>query len=181
MVSRANVITRKAFKLITYAFLILGFCLGFPVLGKYVDTILPNYQVLSPKLIILGLGIVTIMFGAVLVFWSIFLFETRGRGTPNPLMPPRDLVISGPYRISRNPMYTGGFLVILGQSLIYNSLGLVLVSLIFIIVINFHLILFEEPELKKRFGAQYEDYTKKVSRFFNPFKLLKGDGLGNSK
>src|SRR5687767_177206 len=51
--------------------------------------------------------------GGALVLWCWYEFVTRGRGTPVPIDPPRHLVVVGPYRYVRNPMYVAALLIIL--------------------------------------------------------------------
>src|SRR5207244_2742364 len=62
--------------------------------------------------------------GAAVALWCIFTFAALGRGTPAPFDPPRRLVIRGPYRFVRNPMYMGAGLALAGAALFYESLPL---------------------------------------------------------
>src|SRR6266436_8055343 len=62
--------------------------------------------------------------GAAVALWCIFTFASVGRGTPMPLDPPRRLVIQGPYRFVRNPMYIGAGLALASAALFYKSLPL---------------------------------------------------------
>jgi protein-S-isoprenylcysteine O-methyltransferase Ste14 len=112
------------------------------------------------------------VFGAALVCLGLFVFVwctrdfiTKGRGTPNPLDPPKIVVARGPYRWVRNPMYVCATLMIFGQSLILRSTTLLLYSLA--VLLGFHLFvtLYEEPALRRRFGASYEDYCRTVPRW----------------
>ncbi len=78
---------------------------------------------------------------------------------------PNALVAEGLYRYSRNPMYLGVLLTIFGQGLI--SYGL-------IVWICFHtvVVLLEEPQLRKQNGEPYDEYRRKVPRWFLPFSYL---------
>src|SRR5512145_3530477 len=60
--------------------------------------------------------------GASVALWCIFTFAFMGRGTPAPFDPPRRLVIRGPYRHVRNPMYIGAGLALAGAALFYSSI-----------------------------------------------------------
>src|SRR4026207_1339765 len=60
--------------------------------------------------------------GAAVVRWCIFIFVSIGRGTPAPFDPPRRLVIRGPYRFARNPMYLGAAFAPAGAAVFYESL-----------------------------------------------------------
>ena len=59
--------------------------------------------------------------GAILALWCIATFIMIGRGTPAPFDPPRHLVVVGPYRLVRNPMYIGAALALAGAVLFYES------------------------------------------------------------
>ena len=76
-----------------------------------------------------------------------------------------ELVTSGIYRISRNPAFLGFYLVYIGMMLTFINIGLVIITVVTIIA--FHMqILQEETFLKSRFGKEYEDYMKRVGRYF---------------
>ena len=70
------------------------------------------------------LGAIAATVGALLVLWCILPFVFVGRGTPAPFDPPRRLVVRGPYRFVRNPMYLGAGFVLAGAAVIYRSLML---------------------------------------------------------
>src|SRR5437660_210854 len=61
--------------------------------------------------------------GGGLALWCIGTFVVLGRGTPAPFDPPRRLVVRGPYRYVRNPMYVGAFLALAGVAVVYRSLA----------------------------------------------------------
>src|ERR1700741_4558110 len=54
--------------------------------------------------------------GGALALWCVLTFATRGRGTPAPFDPPRVLVVGGPYRYVRNPMYLGAIAALVGAA-----------------------------------------------------------------
>jgi protein-S-isoprenylcysteine O-methyltransferase Ste14 len=111
-------------------------------------------------------GIVLVVLGSVLALWCIVAFGTIGRGTPAPFDPPRRLVIRGPYRFVRNPMYVGAGIALGGAALYYTSLPL-LGYLIFLWIVTHALVLYyEEPVLKRTFGAEYEQYLRDVRRWW---------------
>jgi protein-S-isoprenylcysteine O-methyltransferase Ste14 len=112
------------------------------------------------------------VFGAVLIgcglavfVWCHLDFIRKGRGTPNPLDPPKVLVARGPYRWVRNPMYVCATLILLGEALILRSPTFLLYALL--VLVSFHLFVtfYEEPALRRRFGAPYEDYCRTVPRW----------------
>jgi protein-S-isoprenylcysteine O-methyltransferase Ste14 len=103
--------------------------------------------------------------GAAVMFWCFRDFTFRGRGTPAPFDPPKELVISGPYRYVRNPMYAGGILVLLGWAVWSPSLALIVAPFLFFAATHLFVTIYEEPTLENKFGAAYEEYLQKVPRW----------------
>ncbi len=95
-------------------------------------------------------------------FWG---FAVRGRGTPLPLDPPKKLVVVGPYRIVRNPMYWSVAFVMLGEAAVFHSVALVDLAAVFFVAVNLFVLFVEEPGLKAKFGEEYEQYCRKVPRW----------------
>jgi protein-S-isoprenylcysteine O-methyltransferase Ste14 len=93
------------------------------------------------------------------------LFARRGRGTPLPLDAPRNLVTTGPFGVIRNPIITGEIAVVWGIALYLSSLGVLLYAILFALAGHWAVVKVEEPELRKRFGKQYEDYCRRVPRW----------------
>jgi protein-S-isoprenylcysteine O-methyltransferase Ste14 len=77
---------------------------------------------------------------------------------------PQRLVVEGPYRYVRNPLYDGDFCLILGAALLTRSWALVLLSALYLVQLAFQLPL-EERELGERFGVPYRRYCELVPRF----------------
>jgi protein-S-isoprenylcysteine O-methyltransferase Ste14 len=100
-------------------------------------------------------------------FWS---FTFRGRGTPVPIDPPKELVASGPYRYVRNPIYVGALLIFLGHFLWFGYWALLTYAMLAFIGVHLFVLLYEEPNLKRRFGTSYEEYLKRVPRWIPRFK-----------
>jgi len=69
-------------------------------------------------------GILAAAIGAALALWCILTFALFGKGTPAPFDPPRRLVVRGPYRYVRNPMYLGAATALAGAALCYQSAAL---------------------------------------------------------
>ena len=110
------------------------------------------------------------MMGIAMLIWCFRDFLVKGRGTPAPIDPPKELVVSGLYNYVRNPMYVGVFLVILGHFLWFGFLNLLIYAVVVGVVFHSFVTLYEEPNLKNRFGAVYEDYLKRVPRWIPKFK-----------
>ena len=111
------------------------------------------------------LGLVAIVAGAVLLAICIVEFARSGRGTLSPVDPPRHLVVRGLYRYVRNPMYLCVTLIVFGEALLIRSRELLAYWAIWFLVANLFVMGYEEPTLRRRFGASYDDYTRRVRRW----------------
>lgn len=110
------------------------------------------------------LGIVLIIFGIVMNIWSDSLFKKK-KTTVKPYENPAVLEISGPFQISRHPMYLGMPAILLGVSLMLGSIIAFIFPFLFVIVMEIKFIRFEEKNLEKIFGKKYLEYRKKVRRW----------------
>ena len=100
-------------------------------------------------------------------FWG---FALRGKGTPAPIDPPKKLVEEGPYRIVRNPMYWSVAFALLGEALVFHSLALAGLAAALFVGANLFVLFYEEPVLRRKFGAEYEDYCRRVPRWLPRLK-----------
>ena len=110
------------------------------------------------------------LIGAVILLWSFWNFLIQGRGTPAPIDPPKELVATGFYRYTRNPMYVGVLLVIAGHFLWFGFGNVLIYAAVIFTAFNTFIAYYEEPTLRKKFGAAYEDYCRQVPRWFPRFK-----------
>lgn len=108
--------------------------------------------------------------GGIILLWSFWNFLIQGRGTPAPTDPPKELVAVGFYRYVRNPMYVGIFLILLGHFLWFKFIWLIVYSAIAFLTVHLFVTGYEEPTLKRKFGATYEEYLKKVPRWIPRFR-----------
>ncbi len=116
------------------------------------------------------LGWPLLVLGFILMYWTLIFFF-RERGTPFPLNPPRNLITTGPYAVSRNPMLFGWFISFFGIGLLLGSIALFLIATpLLIAIFTTFITRIEEPELQMRFGEEYIEYTKRVPRFFPPIR-----------
>ncbi|HTO97196.1 MAG TPA: isoprenylcysteine carboxylmethyltransferase family protein [Myxococcales bacterium] len=104
--------------------------------------------------------------GVLLALWCVYTFARVGKGTPAPFDPPRRLVVRGPYRFVRNPMYIGAVLALLGAALAYRSWPLAGYAVLFLLVMHLFAVLYEEPTLRRTFGTDYEAYCVRVRRWW---------------
>jgi unsaturated rhamnogalacturonyl hydrolase len=111
-----------------------------------------------------GLAIGLPGFGLAIACIASFAFV--GRGTPAPFDPPRRLVVRGPYRLVRNPMYLGAALYLAGFAIFYQSTGGALYALAFLAVVHAFVVFYEEPALRRTFGCDYEAYCERVGRWW---------------
>ena len=148
---------------ITYATLFVGLLL------IYVPTRILSWSGIVRPAAIEGpqiTGIVIGSTGALVASWCVFTFAWVGRGTPAPFDPPRRLVIRGPYRFVRNPMYIGAGLALSGAALFYESLSLLAYGGMFLLVSHVFVVWYEEPTLRQTFGPEYEAYYRRVRRWW---------------
>jgi protein-S-isoprenylcysteine O-methyltransferase Ste14 len=111
------------------------------------------------------IGLLGIGSGTALLVGCIVEFARSGRGTLSPMDPPRTLVIRGPYRFVRNPMYLGVSLIVLGEVLLTRSRGLFAWWAAWFALVNLIVLVYEEPALRQQFGAAYERYAAAVRRW----------------
>lgn len=111
-----------------------------------------------------GVGAVPLAGGLLMGLWAIGYFR-RGDTTIIPFEQSSSLIVDGPYRLSRNPIYLSMVLVLLGVWLLLGSLSPVLVVLLFVWWISTRFIVKEEQHLETQFGRHYLEYKEKVRRW----------------
>jgi len=121
-------------------------------------------------------GFVFIALGSVAYFWCSGSFLFYAKGTPIPFTPTKELVVTGLYKFVRNPLYIAGTLVLAGETLLFQSIGIFIYTLIMFGVFHIH-VLIEETLLKNTFGKKYEQYRRSVPRWIPRFKSYRGNDL----
>jgi protein-S-isoprenylcysteine O-methyltransferase Ste14 len=111
------------------------------------------------------LGVLVLIAGAALVVETTTRFALQGRGTPAPWAPPERFVERGSYRYVRSPMYLGVILLVVGQGLLLGREILFLWAAVAWLIFTSFLAFYEEPELRRRFGAGYDAYRRRVRRW----------------
>jgi protein-S-isoprenylcysteine O-methyltransferase Ste14 len=118
------------------------------------------------------LGIVPVVLGSMLMLTCVWRFGTTGEGTPMPLDPPRKFVAVGPYRYVRNPMYWGMALTLIGEAVLFadwsrgNTIRMGVYAAVLVACTHAFVVLYEEPALRTKFGGEYEEYCRRVGRWW---------------
>ena len=113
-----------------------------------------------------GAGMLVGASGAALALACILTFVFVGKGTPAPFDPPRRLVVQGPYRFVRNPMYLGAGCALAGAALFYQSIPLLGYAAVFLLITHLFVVWYEEPTLRRIFDGDYEAYRRRVGRWW---------------
>lgn len=111
------------------------------------------------------IGGVLIAVGTFVVLDSFARFALQGLGTPAPVFPTKHLVVQGCYRRVRNPMYVAVVAVILGRALLFGNLRVLEYAALLWLLMHLFVLLYEEPTLRKTFGAEYERFRANVPRW----------------
>ena len=151
----------RVFRAVVYA---CCFLWGFAWIVLRVRTLDPDLGVSLPRGGVIP-GLLLMAVGGVLGLTCIVLFVSRGRGTPAPFDAPREFVAIGPYRYVRNPMYVGGLLLLAGLGLYFRSPSVLILSVVIFLLVHLLVVLYEEPTLRAKFGAPYENYCERVRRW----------------
>lgn len=118
----------------------------------------PNWRWLAAIPSVLGFAV------ALRCVWD---FGRTGHGTPAPIAPPQKLVVVGFYRYVRNPMYLGFFVGWIGLWIIFGHANWIAIAVACAVVLGVHLfvLFYEEPTLRKMFGAEYIRFSEHVNRW----------------
>lgn len=112
-------------------------------------------------------GLAPLALGAAVMLHCVWNFGSAGQGTPAPFDPPQRLVTRGLYRHVRNPMYLGMALALAGEAILFAVFNATLFwyALGLIVAVNLFVRFYEEPALRRKFGAAYEEYCASVPRW----------------
>lgn len=110
-------------------------------------------------------GAILLGTGMFLLLWCARDFYVAGKGTLAPWDPPKQLVTTGLYRYSRNPMYVAVLIMLAGWSLGYRSLPLALYTVAVVIAFHLRILYAEEPYLARQHGEQWTRYRSRTNRW----------------
>jgi protein-S-isoprenylcysteine O-methyltransferase Ste14 len=109
-----------------------------------------------------AIGALLIAAGALVLLRAFVRFVVEGVGTPAPVAEPERLVIGGLYRYVRNPMYIAVGATIVGEAAFFGQPVLLAYAAAFWVITAAFVHFYEEPHLKRRYGAEYEAYSSTV-------------------
>jgi protein-S-isoprenylcysteine O-methyltransferase Ste14 len=113
------------------------------------------------------IAVLLILSGLFLIFWVSFAHARHGKSTPLLFSTPKKFVATDPYTFSRNPMYVGMLVVLVGEALLLQAPWMLAFTALIFIIFFFYVKFEEEPKMTRRFGASYQDYMKKVPRWLS--------------
>jgi protein-S-isoprenylcysteine O-methyltransferase Ste14 len=111
------------------------------------------------------LGTIPLGLGLGLLLWCVREFYVVGKGTLAPWAPPQELVVTGPYRVSRNPMYIAVVLVVWGWAACFRSSSIAVYALAITLAFHLRVVLGEEPWLARTHGEKWAQYKDQVPRW----------------
>src|SRR3954471_18324322 len=113
---------------------------------------------------LLPIGIVAtiVISSGIAVLLDAFIRFARADGTPAPPMPTRHLVVVGPYRYVRNPMYLAVLAIIVGQAALFGSVGTLVYGGFVLLAVVLFVLGYEQPTLELEYGDEYREYRRNV-------------------
>ena len=155
---------KRGMTLLLGIMIIIFFCFSIPVFLSVINLFygLPVIESVTLK----AFGFVILIFGLSTTIYTVHYHLLTGRVTPVAIERPREFINKGFYKYSRNPMYVAVLMTLLGVFLVFGHLLLLAYVILAIPALHSFVVYKEEPELKKLFGKEYEEYMKKVPRWF---------------
>jgi protein-S-isoprenylcysteine O-methyltransferase Ste14 len=122
-----------------------------------------------------AIGALLMIVAAPVLTESFTRFALQGLGTPAPVFPTQHLIVKGFYGYVRNPMYLAVVSMVIGQALLFGNLRVLAYGLLAWLVTHIFVLTYEEPTLRKTFGAEYETYRANVPRWIPRLTRWYGD------
>lgn len=136
------------------------------VVAGFVPLLLTRWEFGPPwpaSVLLAVIGVLIMIAGTAVLINAFVRFAREGRGTPAPVAPTEELVITGPYRWVRNPMYLAVVAVIIGQALLLRQASLLIYAAVVAAAFVAFVKLYEERVLAERYGEVYRSYQATVS------------------
>jgi protein-S-isoprenylcysteine O-methyltransferase Ste14 len=140
------------------------------VVAGLVPWLLTGWRSSGPPAWLQAVGWVALALGTAVLLEAFGRFAVEGIGTPAPVAPTERLVVGGLYRYVRNPMYLAVAAVILGQAAVLGRWVLVAYAVVFGATVWSFVHRYEEPALRRQFGASYEEYRRAVPGWWPRFR-----------
>ena len=112
-----------------------------------------------------GLGAIVVLAGLAGLVDAFARFALQGLGTPAPIAPTRNLVVTGLDRHVRNPIYVAVGAIILGQAALMGDWRLIVYGALLWLSVHAFVVAYEEPTLEQKFGSEYEAFRAAVPRW----------------
>jgi protein-S-isoprenylcysteine O-methyltransferase Ste14 len=112
-----------------------------------------------------GIGAIMILAGVPVLVDAFARFALQGLGTPAPIAPPRNLVVTGLYRYVRNPIFVALIAIILGQAVLMGDWRLIVYGALLWFAFHVQVVAYEEPTLEQTFGIEYKAFRAAVPRW----------------
>ncbi|MFC7526340.1 methyltransferase family protein [Parapedobacter sp. GCM10030251] len=136
--------------------------IGSIALSIFFDSIIPIWELIPDRYA--WVGVLLIAAGALLVYATNFVLLKKKTST-RPFGRPTVLITTGPFKWSRNPIYMGMTVVLIGIATVLGSLSAFIFPIIFTVLVHRRVIPVEEYYLQKRFGEAYLTYKTRVKRW----------------
>ena len=121
-----------------------------------------------------GVVAILVIVSGVVALLDAFVRFARADGTPAPPMPTVHVVVVGPYRYVRKPMYLAVLSIILGQALLFGSAGTLLYAGVVLLAVTMFVRGYEEPTLEGEYGEEYREYRRNVRRWVPRLRPWRG-------
>jgi protein-S-isoprenylcysteine O-methyltransferase Ste14 len=118
-----------------------------------------------PGLPALGPGLALIIASVALAVWAALLFRRAGTEINPTSESNKTLVIAGPFRFSRNPMYLSLVMLALGIAISVGTWPMFLAPVSVFAITNWRHIPFEEAKMQRQFGVTFDEYCSRVRRW----------------
>ncbi|ODB92043.1 hypothetical protein A3194_06410 [Candidatus Thiodiazotropha endoloripes] len=128
------------------------------VISNYFPMPLPHWLILQ------WAGAVLSVAAIAMTLWGMREFRAS-RNPVAPIRPINRLMVSGPYRFTRNPLYLSLILLQLGLALVFLNGWMVVMLLPVVVIVHYYVVIREEAYLLGRFGSDYQTYQERVRRW----------------